>query len=146
MEAMFNHILVPVDFSEKNEVAIAAAQELAKQNAARVSLLHVIEFIDFPDDDELSDFYAKLRARSDQELDQLLNLFDNDSLDVSVETIINNRVKGIAMYAADNNVDLIVMSSHPIQPEKRGQGWTTISYQVSAICHCSIMLVKHAVA
>ncbi len=69
-------------------------------------------------------------------------LFKDGSLDVSVETIINNRAKGIALYAAENDVDLIVMSSHPVSPEKRGHGWTTISYQVSAICQCSILLVK----
>ena len=146
MATMFNHILVPVDFSEKNQVAIAAAQELAKLSAARVSLLHVIEFIDFPDDEEISNFYEKLKSRSEQELDKLLRLFTENKLDVSVETIINNRVKGIAVYAAENEVDLIVMSSHPIDPEKRHSGWTTISYQVSAICHCSIMLVKQAVS
>jgi nucleotide-binding universal stress UspA family protein len=142
METLFNHILVPVDFTAKNEVAIAAAQELARQNAARISLLHVIEFIDFPDDDEISSFYERLQRRSEQELDILLKLFKDDSLDVSVETTINNRAKGIALYAAENDVDLIVMSSHPVSPEKRGHGWTTISYQVSAICQCSILLVK----
>lgn len=142
MATMFNHILVPVDFSEKNQVAIATAQELGRQFAARVSLLHVIEFIDFPDDDEISSFYDKLKLRSERELDKLLKLFTDDGFDVSVETIINNRVKGIALYAAENDVDLIVMSSHPINPENRAHGWTTISYQVSAICQCSVMLVK----
>lgn len=146
METLFNHILVPVDFTEKNAVAIAAAQELARQSAARISLLHVIEFIDFPDDDEISSFYEKLQRRSEQELDELLKLFKDDSLDVSVDTIINNRAKGIALYAAENDVDLIVMSSHPVSPEKRGgHGWTTISYQVSAICQCSILLVKQPI-
>jgi nucleotide-binding universal stress UspA family protein len=145
METLFNHILVPVDFTEKNKAAIAAAQELARQSAARVSLLHVIEFIDFPDDDEISSFYEKLQRRSEQELDNLLKLFKDDSLDVSVETIINNRAKGIALYAADNDVDLIVMSSHPVSPEKRGHSWSTISYQVSAICQCSILLVKQPI-
>ncbi len=144
METLFNHILVPVDFTEKNKTAIAAAQELAQQSASRITLLHVIESIDFPEDDEISSFYEKLQRRSEQELDDLLQLFNDDNLDVSVETIINNRVQGIALFAAENDVDLIVMSSHPIVPEKRGQGWTTISYQVSAICHCSIMLVKQA--
>ena len=142
METLFNHILVPVDFTEKNKTAIAAAQELARQSAARITLLHVIEFIDFPDDDEISSFYEKLQLRSQRELDNLLALFKDSSLDVSVETIINNRAKGIALYAAENDVDLIVMSSHPVSPEIRGHGWTTISYQVSAICQCSILLVK----
>lgn len=146
MANKFQHILVPVDFSEKNEVAIATVQELARLLQARVSLLHVIEFIDFPDDDEIASFYEKLKTRSQQELDRLLELFSDHTLDVSVETIINNRVHGIALYAAENDVDLIVMSSHPVNPEQRSHGWSTISYQVAAICQCSVMLVKQPAA
>ena len=142
METLFNHILVPVDFTEKNLAAIAAAGQLARQCDARVSLLHVIECIDFPDDDEIASFYEKLRERSENELDKLLELFSKEDFDVTVETMINNRVKGIVLYAAQNDVDLIVMSSHPIDPSIRSDGWGTISYQVSALCHCSIMLVK----
>lgn len=142
METVFQHILVPVDFTAKNEAAIAAAAQLASQNDARITLLHVIEFIDFPQDEEINNFYEKLRARSEQELDKLLAMFDDDQLEVSVETVINSRVKGIATYAFENDVDLIVLSSHPVEPRRGSDGWGTISYQVSAICHCSVMLVK----
>jgi nucleotide-binding universal stress UspA family protein len=144
METLFDHILVPVDFTDKNRAAIALAQQLARQSDSRITLLHVIEFIDFPDDDELSNFYEKLQARSEKELDNLLELFADGDLDVTVETVINHRCKGIVMYAVDNDVDLIVMSSHPIQPNQRSGGLATISYQVSAVCHCSIVLVKQS--
>jgi nucleotide-binding universal stress UspA family protein len=142
MSTVFNHILVPVDFTEKNQAAITAAQQLARNSGARISLLHVIEFIDFPDDDEMSKFYEKLEKRSEQELDNLLSLFADDEIDVTVDTVVNNRSKGIVLYAVDHDVDLIVMSSHPPDAEKRNAGWATISYQVSALCPCSIMLVK----
>ena len=145
MEPLFHHILVPVDFTEKNRAAVELAQQLARQSDARVSLLHVIEFIDFPEDDEeISNFYDKLQARSEKELDNLLEMFTDDDLDVIVETIINHRCKGIVLYAVDNDVDLIVMSSHPIAPDQRGGGLATISYQVSAVCNCSIVLVKQS--
>jgi nucleotide-binding universal stress UspA family protein len=146
METLYNHILVPVDFTEKNQAAITAAIQLARPGGTRVSLLHVIEFIDFPDDDEMSSFYEKLEKRSETELDNLLSLFANDDIDVTVDTVVNNRSKGIVLYAVDNDVDLIVMSSHPLDPEKRSLGWATISYQVSVLCHCSIMLVKQPVS
>ena len=142
MATMFNHILVPVDFSEKNKVAIAAAQELASLYNARVSLLHVIEFIDFPDDDEITSFYEKLKVRSEQELDKMLELFTDDTLDISVETIINNRVKGIALYAAENDVDLIVMSSHKVDLNEAPKGWGSLSHKVSILCPCAVLLVK----
>lgn len=144
METLFSHILIPVDFTDKNRAAIEVAQQVARQCDARISLLHVIEFIDFPDDDEISSFYEKLQTRSERELSQLLQLFTDQDLDVTVETVINHRCKGIVMYAIDNDVDLIVMSSHPVDPGHRGAGLATISYQVSATCHCSIVLVKQA--
>ena len=102
----------------------------------------MIEFIDFPDDEEITGFYEKLKERSDRELDKLLEKFAGDDFDVGVDTIINHRSRGIALYAAENDVDLIVMSSHPFDPNQPSEGLGTISYQVSALCRCSIMLVK----
>jgi universal stress protein A len=144
MNSLFQHVLVPVDFTDKNLPAIDVARQLARQNGAKLTLLHVIEFIDFPVDDEITGFYEKLRARSDQEMDKLLALFNGEEFDVGVDTIINHRSKGIALYAAENEVDLIVMSSHPFDPKQPTEGLGTISYQVSAVCQCSIMLVKQA--
>jgi universal stress protein A len=144
MNAVFHHILVPVDFTAKNQAAIEIACQFAHQHDARLTLLHVIEFIDFPDDEELSGFYDKLRSRSEHELEKLVASLGNQSLDVTVDTIINHRSKGIVLYAADNDVDLIVMSSHPFDPDHPGEGWGTISYQVSALCRCSVLLVKQS--
>lgn len=141
MDTPLDHILVPVDFTDKNRTAIEIAQQLAAQSGGRITLLHVIEFIDFPDDDEIASFYEKLQKRSEQELDKLLSLFGQTDIDVTVDTVINRRSKGIVLYAMENDVDLIVMTSHPIDPSHH-QGWATISYQVSAMCPCSVMLIK----
>ena len=35
METLFNHILVPVDFTEKNQAAITAAEQIMIQSALR---------------------------------------------------------------------------------------------------------------
>ena len=142
MDLQIDHILVPVDFTNKNEEAVRVAQQLAKQNHARVTLLHVIESIDFPEDDEISSFYSRLESRAANEMDKLLALFSDQDLDVSVETVINSRCQGIVLYAVDNAVDLIVMNSHPIRDRKDRHGLATISYQVSVLCPCSVMLVK----
>ncbi len=47
MSSLFSHILVSVDFTEKNHAALRAAKQLAHQNQARVTLLHVIETIEY---------------------------------------------------------------------------------------------------
>lgn len=142
MKTSFQHILVPVDFSDKNRAAIEVACQIAREHASRITLLHVIEFIDFPEDEEIKSFYEKLRKRSEREFDKLLQQFPGGEFDVTVDTIVNHRSKGVVLYAADNNVDLIVMSSHPFNPQQSSEGWGTISYQVAALCQCSIMLIK----
>ncbi len=144
MQESFDHILVPVDFTKKNERAIEIAKRLATEHSARVSLLHVIESLDFPEDEEVQQFLNKMEARSNQQLAQLKDRFGGNDLEVSSETVIHNRAGGIVLYALENGVDLIVMSSHKIEPGATRDDWATISYQVSLACPCSIMLVKPA--
>ncbi len=69
MLSRFRHILVPLDFSEKNQAALDVAFELAVTNEARVTLLHVIETLDLPDDPEVEQFVEHLRERADRELE-----------------------------------------------------------------------------
>ena len=61
--------LVPLDFTEKNLEALNVAQQLARQNDARVTLLHVIETIDYVADDDIETFYNMLRDRAKRKLE-----------------------------------------------------------------------------
>jgi nucleotide-binding universal stress UspA family protein len=145
MQSSFDHILVPVDFTEKNAAAIAVAKRLAVQSVARVSLLHVIESLeDAGDDDEIQKFMERMKTKSSENLERLLDQFADCDLEVTSATMINHRSKGIVLYAVENAVDLIVMGSHPIDPSKVRDSWATISYQVSLLCPCSILLIKPA--
>ena len=66
---MFRKILVPVDFTEKNEAAIQAALEVAAGHAdAEIHLLHVIETIEHVEFDEMKDFYRGLEVRAEAKL------------------------------------------------------------------------------
>ena len=106
-----------------------------------MTLLHVIESLDVNEDDEVQAFYGKMEKRSREQLDRLCQAF-GDEIEVTTETSINNRARGIVQYAVDQQVDLIVMSSHQIDPAADRDRWATISYQVSLVCPCSIMLIK----
>ena len=61
MPQRFQHILVPVDFTEKNEPALQIALDVALQNKSRVTLLHVIETIG-ESDEEIERFYEPCRS------------------------------------------------------------------------------------
>lgn len=138
----FRHILVPVDFTEKNLAALDLAFDLAVANRARVTLLHVIETIEIDPDAELEQFYAKLQLRADSELERLSQRFAAAGLAVDRKTRYGKRLFEIVSDIVDRKADLVVMSSHKPDLAKPFQTWATLSYQVSVLCPCPVLLVK----
>ncbi|MGQ0633190.1 MAG: universal stress protein [Planctomycetaceae bacterium] len=138
----FRHLLVPLDFTDKNQAAVDVAFDIAAQNNARVTLLHVIETIAGPDDAELKEFYDRLQERAESELEVRAQRFVQAKLPVDQKIRFGRRSPEIVQDAHERNVDLIIMSSHPIDPDQPVQSWSTVSYQVSILCRCPILLVK----
>mgnify|MGYP002622595142 CR=1 FL=1 len=144
----FQHILVPLDFSSKNLTALDVAFELASQNRARTSLLHIVERIETsteteePIDRELEEFYAQLEARARTELESLSQRFDAAGLDVEYKVWCGRRVQEIVQFSLDRDVDLVVLSSHPVDAEHPVKSLATVSYQVSILCPCPVLMVK----
>ena len=138
----FQHLLLPVDFTPKNCAAVDVAFEIAVENRARVTLLHVIERVDAADDEEIEQFYAKLQTRAATELERLTQRFADTSLVVDTKVRYGKRANEIVQYSIEHDVDLIVMSSHKIDIEQPIRSWGTVSYQVSILCQCPVLLVK----
>jgi nucleotide-binding universal stress UspA family protein len=139
---MFHRILVPLDFTDKNIRALEVALELAKQNKASVVLLHVIETIEHIPTGELEGFYAKLEGAARARMAFPSSMFLEKGLVVEPEIVYGKRAEEIVKYVTANEVDLIVMSSHKINPEQPAQSWGTISYKVAILAQCPVMLVK----
>ena len=105
---MFDHVLVPVDLTDRNRRALEAAARLAGEDG-EVTLLHVIETLDLPFD-ELEDFYQRLHDRAQVEMDQMA-----DPLSVSGVTVIQNvlethpETKFLALSVSDSPEDVIAM-------------------------------------
>jgi universal stress protein A len=138
----FQHLLVPLDFTEKNLAALDIAFELAVANHARVTLLHVIETVDVESDAELEQFFARLQARADSELERLAQRFLAAKIAVDRKTRFGKRLPEIVRDSVERQADLIVMSSHKPDLQKPAQTWGTLSYQVSVLCPCPVLLVK----
>jgi nucleotide-binding universal stress UspA family protein len=139
----FQHLLVPLDFTPKNRQALDVAFELAIENRARVTLLHVIETIDAAaDDDEIRQFYDSLESRAWLELQTAAERFVGTQVPLEQKVRRGKRALEIARYAAGHNVDLIVMSSHPVDLTQPGRSVATVSYQVSIACPCAVLLLK----
>ena len=141
----FHHILVPIDSTAKNNAAVEIAFELAVQNKAATSLLHVVQAIDSEGDapdDETTEFYDHIRERAESDMERMSQRFLEADIACEVKVRIGDRLHEIVEFASQHRVDLIVMSSHRIDPNHLAETWATLSYKVSVICECPILLVK----
>lgn len=138
----FQHILVPVDFTAKNQAALDIAFELASQNRARVTLLHVIEIIENVPVEELKGFYERLLTRAETQLESRSQRFAAAGIAVDWKIREGKRLVEIVQDVRDRKADLVVMSSHKVDPSAAAQSLGTLSYQVSILCDCPVLLVK----
>jgi nucleotide-binding universal stress UspA family protein len=141
----FQHILIPVDSTTKNNAAMDIAFELAVQNGAAASILHVVQAIDSADetpDEETTEFYDQIRRRAESEMERVSQRFLDASVRCEVKVRVGDRLREIVEFASQHGVDLIIMSSHRIDPGNVAETWATLSYKVSVICDCPILLVK----
>jgi nucleotide-binding universal stress UspA family protein len=139
---MFKRILVPVDLTEKSLAAVDVAYEFAVQSRAEVILLHVIETVEHVQFDELKSFYERLEKSARKGLQEWSERFVLNGLTVDQALVYGHRTKEIVDYAIENGVDLIVMASHRIDPDRPGHDWSSISYAVAILSPCPVLLVK----
>lgn len=142
MLARFQRILIPLDFTDKNQLALDVAFELAVTNESRVTLLHVIETIDLPNDPEIEQFVDHLKQRADRELEFCAQRFSDANLPVEWKVRVGKRSREIVAYESEHDIGLIVMSSHSIDPHDPGARLATLSYQVAILSRCPVLLVK----
>lgn len=105
---MYERVLVPLDGSELAEVAIGYAKELAIKCGAEIALLHVCHTID-----------SHLRNTNLAYLEHHAEVLRQDLREAGLETaqvdsvvVIGDPATEILSYAEQNNVSLIVMTTH----------------------------------
>ena len=139
---MFHNILVPVDFTLKNESALNTALDLVRGKEARVTLLHVIETIEHVEFDEMADFYRGLETRAAAKLYGLEERFKEALVPVYHDIVYGKRAETIVHYAEEREVDLIVLSSHQVDRDHPALGAGAISYRIAIVARCPVLLVK----
>jgi nucleotide-binding universal stress UspA family protein len=158
---MFRDILVPADLTEKNRSAVQVAADLVRGAGAgaRVTLLHVIETIDHVPFEELADFYATLQAKAETGLEELAGRFaavrgeadeaaeadeadEAPPVELQRRVVFGHRARAIVDFAGEQGCDLIVLSSHRVDPDRRGEDWATLSHKVAILAPCPVLLVK----
>ncbi len=142
---MFRNILVPVDFTLKNEAALSTALDLARggpSEPAKVTLLHVIETIEHVEFDEMKDFYRGLETRAAAKLFGMEERFKTAGIPVYHEILYGKRAEAIVQHAEEREMDLIVLSSHKVDRDHPALSVGTISYRIAIVARCPVLLVK----
>src|SRR5262245_65623718 len=124
---MFRKILVPVDLTDRHARALEIAAGLAPVGGA-VTLLHVIELLHGVPREEEPEFYQRLEETARAHLDRLAAKLQGRPTAVRAELLFGRRGADVVRYARDHGADLIVLSSHPIDPARPGDGWGTLSH------------------
>jgi nucleotide-binding universal stress UspA family protein len=139
---MFRKILVPVDFTPKNERALRQARELAALTSGEITLVHVVETLEDELDTDLAGFYRRLEAKAEAKMAPTLASLGESGFSKRSAIVLGHRARAIADFAEDEKIDLIVLSSHRVDPDKPGHDWMTISYKVAILARCPVLLVK----
>lgn len=138
---MFDHIVVPLDLSQRNKQALATARALAERLSARVTLLHVVQKLGRVPVGEIQAFYRRLTVMSKRRLKREAREFAEAGIRVRIEVCVGDPAGEIVRRTSGRRADLIVMASHRIDP-KQPTGWGTTSYKVGILSQCAILLVK----
>ena len=138
----FHHVLVPTDLTERTEKALQLADKLVASDGARITLIHVIETIDGVELDELKPFFERLEKKARTAMTRLARGVPTEGAQVESVVAYGRRAEEIVKFAAENEVDLIVLASHRVNPSMVNRDWGTISYKVGILAQCPVLLVK----
>lgn len=113
----YSHILAAVDFSAAADIVLSKAHEIAQRNNAKLSLLHVVEYmppIDTAFDPMLAgNWMLGEDTLVDNARQSLLKFSERHGLnDVELEVQLGTPKQEITRYVEENKCDLVVMGSH----------------------------------
>ena len=140
---MFKNILVGYDGSKGGKAALAAAAELAKQSAARVTALWVREPLprhsdlpgEFEGEAEAADEYYVARQK------EVVAVAAQSRVVIACEVRRGHAAKAIVTFAKDTGCDLIVIG-HSDHSELWGRLLGDTADRISDHAHCSVLIVK----
>lgn len=142
---MYKHILCTLDGSALAEKALPHAVALARAFAARLTLLRVVEVPPVPAMPELMtvevDLLPHLMAEAKQYIDRKVAEVREDYPTVGGQVVEGRAAEAIADYAADNDVDLIVMATHGRSGLSR-LAFGSVADRVLRLAHCPVLLVR----
>ncbi|MCX5806583.1 MAG: universal stress protein [Proteobacteria bacterium] len=120
-------ILVPTDFLEPSDVALQIAIDLAKQQNARIHLLHVLPFRKVADEKEMIQR-------------QLAKFPEAKSVEIVPEIRKGIIYKEILKVQTEKNIDLIIIARHN-KAESLFTFFRSVTEKVKKYAQCSVLVV-----
>lgn len=142
MNFPFEHILVPLDFTERNNYALSFVRDLVLVSTTRVSLIHVIEPIEDSGDTEVQAFNDRLMHDAVQQLRKCADQLVGIDITISNVNRIGKRAAEITNYVVEEGVDLVLLNSHAITPATLDESELSLSYQLALLAPCAVLLLK----
>lgn len=139
---MTKSILVPIDISadKSSTPAIAIAQDLAKLNDGKLTLLNVVEqFTGYTSAYLPEDFYEKAKLEA---MDTLKEVAARHGLSDTADIVVREGTPAneILNHAKDIKADIIVIPSH--DPGLVDFFLGSVAARVVRHAHCSVMVVR----
>jgi universal stress protein A len=141
--AIYQHILLAVDFAPDSEQVVQRARDLVRLHAARLSLVHVTEYVpvDMANELVLPQEVELDRELNDLALKRLAELGERIGVLAADQHVLQGHTRGeILRLAEELQADLIVLGSHGRQGIQRLLGSTA-----NAVLHgapCDVLAVR----
>jgi universal stress protein A len=141
--AIYQHLLLAVDFAPDSETVVQRARDLAQLHSARLSLVHVTEYVPV---DMANELVLPQEMELDQELNELAvkrlaELGERIGIAAADQHVLQGHTRGeILRLAEEIEADLIVLGSHGRQGLQRLLGSTA-----NAVLHgapCDVLAVR----
>jgi len=115
--ANYTHILVAVDFSGSASKVLAKAREIAERNNAKLSLLHIVEYLP-PIDSAYEPILASNWSIDEEKLVEQANeslhkiSAEHGLTDANLKVVLGTPKYEISQFVKTNQCDLVVLGSH----------------------------------
>ena len=136
---MFNNILIPVDLGDMSRATdnFKRAAELI-DDGGKITLINVVEDIPTYVEFEMPENYAAKHMVTAQ--DHLQNMVKNEGIKAGFDVLRGKPGPAILDYAEENDIDLIIMTSH--KPELMDYLIGSTAARVVRHAKCSVMVIR----
>ncbi|MFH5802026.1 universal stress protein [Haladaptatus sp. CMAA 1911] len=110
---MFSALLLPIDGSDTAQNAIPYALELAEQYNAALHTISVVDTDESDLDEKRAAMYEEFKIESKQMVEDIVEQAKHRDIRTTTGSIAEGKPhRAILQYAADQDIDLIVMGTH----------------------------------